>query len=141
LEEEISMLNTYCELESLRFADRFNYDINVDDEIIASNIMIPSMLIQPFVENAIIHGMKGNKDGFIQIQFKGGQSHIPVTILDNGKGFDSSKINIQKSLGMSITQKRLKFLTSSVGSEYDISVNSTEKGTSIHLNIPIQQNS
>ena len=138
LDEEISMLNTYCELESLRFSERFVYEISLHEDIDTMAVRLPSMLIQPFVENAIIHGMKSNANGFIKVQFNKINDHLNVTIEDNGKGFDQSKVNIRKSLGMSITQKRLQHIQSTAGEDYQVSVNSTDSGTSIQLHIPIK---
>lgn len=136
LEEEISMLNTYCELESLRFSNRFDYVISYAKDIDPLAIKIPSMLIQPFVENAILHGIKSSIDGSIKVHFTIDGAVLKVTVQDNGMGFDPNTINIKKSLGMSITQKRLRFIKESAGEDYNITIDSSTQGTSILVKIP-----
>jgi hypothetical protein len=140
LDQEISMLTSYCELETLRFSSRFKYSITHDDSINTSAIFLPSMLIQPFVENAIIHGMKGSADGMIKIHFLIEALSLKVTITDNGKGFDQAGYKNKNSLGMSITQKRLQHIKSNAGVDYNVVINSGPEGTVIYLKIPIEIN-
>ncbi len=118
LDEEISVIKSYLELESLRFDNSFNYSIVIDDNLDVANIEIPLMLLQPFVENALIHGLIGKKEGEknLSIRFLKADNHCTIVIEDNGIGRHSKKAkhkrNGKKSRGMEITEKRLRMLNS-----------------------------
>lgn len=116
LEDEISILENYLALEQERFDYSFDYEIDVDKGLSAQFVEIPPMLIQPYVENAVIHGMANKKEkGNIHIIFAFNGREIIVTITDNGRGYKESSIfkkdSHHKSVGMSITQKRLEILS------------------------------
>ncbi|TMM59134.1 hypothetical protein FEE95_06800 [Maribacter algarum] len=110
-ENEINALESYLELQS-NFAQNFNYDIIIDDAIETQIVEIPPMLIQPFIENAIIHGIsKTNKRGYITLEIKKGKEKtLMCSITDNGPGFNhisaDQKIG-RKSLSLSIVKERL----------------------------------
>jgi two-component sensor histidine kinase len=117
LDEEIDRLKNYLDLERLRMEDKFEYHIEVDDNLEADDILIPSMIIQPFIENSIWHGispMEGN--GFVGVYFSMQDEHsMKVTIEDNGIGIKQAgafKRNSEKHLhlGMEMTRKRLELL-------------------------------
>jgi len=116
LSDEIKMLNDYLELESLRFDNAFEYAINIDDDLDSYAVEIPSMLLQPFVENAIIHGLlpKLNGDKRLVINFKK-LGHLLISeVEDNGVGRETSskKEHIhkrdKKSRGLEVTKQRLE---------------------------------
>jgi LytS/YehU family sensor histidine kinase len=89
LSHEISMLRNYIELQQIRFEEKFEYDITVDNKIPADNIKIPSLLLQPLVENAINHGLFHLKrKGELHISFMQGKSNNEMicTIDDDGVG-------------------------------------------------------
>lgn len=118
LSDEVEMLDNYLALEQLRFRGKFNYDIQVAPELEHETIQIPPMLVQPFVENAIVHGMKNKaQGGRIALQFSKIKECLAVTIRDNGPGFDSGA-NSQnpeqetghKSVGIGLTKNRLELL-------------------------------
>ena len=116
LEKEIQTLENYLKLQKLRYDDAFDYTINVAENIDSSDIEIPPMLAQPFIENAIEHGLKGlDKKGDILINFFLKNDDLIFEVLDNGVGFETTKtVNPQgkghKSLAIAITQDRLKNL-------------------------------
>ncbi len=137
--DEMAMLEAYCELESLRFDGKFEYEINSSSAEELQHSHIPPMLIQPFVENAIIHGMKGRKTsgGKIAIKFDIASQHVLVSIKDNRGGILPDKINkAHRSLGVSITQNRLAHIYQSAGHRYDISIDSNPDGTTVLVTIP-----
>ncbi|MEM6377115.1 MAG: histidine kinase, partial [Bacteroidota bacterium] len=108
LKEEIEMLKIYLALEKLRFKDTFDYQITIAPNINPEGIYLAPMLVQPFVENAIIHGVADmDRGGLITVHFGRSSQEIQVTITDNGKGFDPEGIDANSSLGVSITRKRL----------------------------------
>lgn len=109
LADEIELLHSYLELESLRFDNAFSYTITVDDPIDLDSVEIPLMLVQPFVENAIIHGLVGKKDGekTLELRFLQEGEYYVIEIEDNGIGrqYFKSEEDRKKSRGMEITKK------------------------------------
>lgn len=122
LAEEVDTLKLYIDLERLRFDHKFDYDIQIVEELDLDEVDVPTMLLQPYVENAIIHGLKNKTEGQgllkIDVDFFGKEG-IKVTIEDNGIGrVKAAEIRVQKlikykSLGMQVTQDRLKLWSSS----------------------------
>lgn len=124
LEDEIRMLESYLSLEKLRFGNKFNYTLLVADNIDPFDTELPPLIIQPFVENAILHGMKNKKDhGIITVNFEKIGDTIYTTISDNGPGIHtnanaqtletntSQSLPKHKSVGLNITKKRLDILS------------------------------
>jgi ligand-binding sensor domain-containing protein len=118
LSSEAELLQLYCEMESLRFDQRFAYSIEVDPALQPETVEIPSMLIQPYVENAIWHGLL-HKDtmGRLLIRFaKNEKGHLLVTVEDDGVGrkkameLKSKQILKKKSYGMQITEDRIALI-------------------------------
>jgi ligand-binding sensor domain-containing protein/two-component sensor histidine kinase len=109
LEDEIDLLDQYLRLEQELKAHRFDYEIVVPDGIDPSFIEIPGMLLQPFVENAIKHGIpRDGRPGKIRIEFAWQGKFLLCTITDNGPGIDSSREKKDhRPAGMEITQQRL----------------------------------
>ncbi len=96
IEDEVENLKNYLELQQTRFKDRFISEINVAPELNTSQIMIPSLIVQPFVENAINHGLLDSKrQGKLIIEFKGGKQpgKIYCIITDNGVGRQKAREN------------------------------------------------
>ncbi len=147
LTEEVAGLNLYLQLEQLKYDHIFNYSIVIDEEIIPNQIFLPSMLIQPLVENAIQHGVvASDRKGNIKVTFKlESESILLVVVEDNGVGFSSKKQKRAEeriSLGMRVTNERLKLLEKRMlkrkESSSEISVNSVlGGGTAVYLKIPI----
>lgn len=112
LAEEIELLRSYLELESLRFDKAFSYTITVADSVNANAVEIPLMLIQPFAENAIIHGLMGKKKGEKKLEFRFfmEREYLVIEIEDNGVGrfYEKPRNSNKKSRGIEITKKRLK---------------------------------
>ena len=115
LEDELQLLYLYIELEQLRFEPPFDYKIDIPDNIDRSTIQIPSMLLQPFIENAINHGLRyKNSKGFIHILIEEEDNQLNIDIIDNGVGMKKAKeikenaTQSYKSRGMKIIEERLK---------------------------------
>ncbi len=99
LEDEIELLNTYLELEQLRFGMGFDFEINIADTIDISSIEIPPMFIQPHVENAVWHGMRHRIESpgsFIKLYFVEQGDYLICEVVDNGIGRDAAKTLNQK---------------------------------------------
>ncbi len=118
LSKEIELLKSYLELESLRFEGVFSYEIKVDENLDPDMAEIPLFLVQPYVENAILHGLLPKKKGkkLLTISFEREKNNIICTIEDNGVGrLKAQKTSLhphaqKKSRGMEITGKRLELL-------------------------------
>lgn len=115
LEREIQTLELYFTLQRLRFPDKFNYKINVDSSIIASDIHVPPMLAQPFIENSIEHGIMHKKGmGNIVVSIELISDLLCISVEDDGVGIEKSKeINFtnrisHNSLATSITRERIR---------------------------------
>jgi hypothetical protein len=124
LNDELTTIETYLELEALRH--RFTYTIQVDNDIDRYNTEIPVMLLQPFVENAIIHGIAQlGVDGVINVHVKRDGSHrLKITITDNGAGYPDAPMSSPHSngKGMQITQKRIDLMMAKYGKEIEFNV-------------------
>lgn len=117
LTDEIESLTIYMELEQMRFKNKFEFQITIDDEINTDTVQIPPLLIQPYLENAIIHGLAQTRSqGRINLYYLLQDNYLLVTVTDNGIGIEASLNQktkhsaLHKSVGMSITQKRLELL-------------------------------
>lgn len=87
IEQEKDFLNEYLELQKMRFPRKFSYEIKIADELDAEELMIPSMILQPFVENSIEHGFTGiDYPGHVSVRFGKEVNDLQITITDNGKG-------------------------------------------------------
>jgi len=148
LKTELEILDHYLKLEKLRFEERFSYSFNIDDSVDLEDTMIPSLLIQPYVENAILHGLL-NKDepGYLKIEITSTEATLTVIIEDNGIGrkrakqlYDSNNIK-EKPNGMLITKERLDIInqTTAVIVNIEDLENSQKKpeGTRVTITIEI----
>ena len=152
LAEEINALQLYVELEKLRFEDKLSYTFDIDKNISTETTTIPSMLIQPYVENAIKHGLMHQKSQWkLLIGFKLKGTNIEVTIDDNGVGrLASEAINKQrnkthKSFATDANEKRLDILNKGLSENISLTFidkkdeNGFASGTTVILNIPFMQ--
>lgn len=130
LEKEIELLERYTQLEHFRFQDKFDYSIVVDDAIDISSYKIPPMLLQPYIENAVWHGLRyKNEKGHLKINIQKKNSHeITISIIDDGIGRERSKElkteNQKKhnSKGMSNIKKRVAILNDMYQDKVDVSI-------------------
>lgn len=148
--KEIESLQNYLELEKLRFNNVFNFTITKSDTI-EDAIAIPPLLIQPIIENAIIHGIVPKKEnGDISIDFSTKNETFVCTIIDNGVGIDNSiaskkeSVQIHKSMALDIIKKRLKMITKVANKKASITTfqlydaNQKSEGTKVIISLPIQ---
>jgi ligand-binding sensor domain-containing protein/putative methionine-R-sulfoxide reductase with GAF domain len=153
LKEELEILNLYIELEARRFKDSFHYNIECDSEIDEDEIKIPTLLIQPFVENAIWHGLMHKEgDRNLSVRFSETGNFLRCVIEDNGvgrrKSEETKKANGQErshiSKGIKVSMERLKTIRNKEGSEGSLIItdlyDETEQaaGTRVEINFPIQ---
>ncbi|MFC6103149.1 tetratricopeptide repeat-containing sensor histidine kinase [Olivibacter domesticus] len=142
LDEEIEILDRYLHLQQLNRNPTFSYNIKVGKGINQGDVLVPTMLLQPLVENAVIHGIKERVDGKIELIFEGADHSLDIFIKDNGIGISPAKNanTLHKSMGMDILHKRIAELNGM--GKYQINVeigaNTMDEeyaGTCIHLNI------
>ncbi|MHC1702383.1 MAG: histidine kinase [Tenuifilaceae bacterium] len=150
LGDEIEALRIYLDLEKLRLEEKFVYEIDLGDNQSILNFKIPTLLIQPFVENAIWHGimLKEDQSGWVRIKLEDQDDIIICTISDNGVGrvhankIRKDKKKEHKSRGSQITQQRIDLLNSMYQEKFNIRYedlyddNGTAMGTVVHISIP-----
>ncbi|MFJ5760451.1 sensor histidine kinase [Neobacillus sp. NPDC093182] len=149
LEEEINYIDDYMTIQKIRFQDRIHYSVNVDPE--AKNCLVPKLILQPIVENAMIHGIEkkiGNGYLFINGKIKNNKLHIEV--LDNGVGMDENTVaslsegrylslddNRGTGNGILNVQNRIQLL---FGDDNGLKIESNiNVGTSFELTLPIRR--
>ena len=145
LKDELEALERYLELEMLRYTGGFNYKLEVDEKLPVDNMEVPGMLVMPFLENAIWHGvMEHKKGGLIEVFFVRKGEGCEVTIRDNGIGIEESKKRKQnevdhESVGMKITEERLKLIHQELKTAYKFEVkqiSSPDTGTKVSFTMP-----
>lgn len=119
LKEEIDMIENYLSIQQLLYNERFDFSINIENVSDTESYFIPPMLAQPFIENAIKHGIKNTAEkGMIEIVFLFSQEKLFFEIIDNGSGFNNEKKQSNhKSMAMKITKERLLNYTQNKGFE------------------------
>ncbi|HVI43636.1 MAG TPA: histidine kinase, partial [Chitinophaga sp.] len=149
--EEVTYLTNYLDLEQLRFEDTFTYSFHIDEGLDLYYTHIPSMMLQPYVENAIRHGMRyrENGNGQVDISFTKENRHIICMVQDNGIGrtavqaLQSRKHISYQSRGLQITAERMNLLSKDL--ETPIIINITDviddqgnvAGTRVSIRLPI----
>ncbi|MGQ1785898.1 MULTISPECIES: tetratricopeptide repeat protein [unclassified Saccharicrinis] len=151
LEQEREILDFYIDLQNKRFGDKVKYEIQIDEELENTKIMIPPMLAQPFIENSFEHGELYKKDdGHISVKFKKKGKNLSYMIEDNGVGISSKRRESSspsskkhKSLALKITKERLKLINNNhTGARVALLVEDRikygENGTRVEFTIPLQ---
>ncbi len=148
IDKEIESLQNYLELEQLRFNNKFLFSIYKSNEI-EDDMALPPLLLQPFIENAIIHGVIPKKEiGNIMVSFTIKNQNLLCIVEDNGIGFEQSKATKQnsvvahKSMALDITKKRLEMIESTTKQKTNFTIEEVKsgneiKGTKVVLNLPI----
>ncbi|MNJ82673.1 Sensor histidine kinase YehU [compost metagenome] len=148
IEKEIDVLKKYIELEQMRFKNRFDFEVNVSLSHADQQRSIPPMLIQPFVENAILHGFKELRDGGkLKLNLESVSNDVlHVEIVDNGLGYGAGKketVQDHKSYGTQIISERLNLFREKYQAEFHFTIETVldEKGnsmgTKVNVSIPI----
>lgn len=116
LDKELILISNYLDIEKLRFKDKFNYHITVAPEINSNQELLPTMLLQPIVENAVNHGIFNKvNNGTIEINFSQHNDKLVVKIIDDGVGYVNTKVRsrVKKVKSTNVLSERLKFLNKS----------------------------
>jgi ligand-binding sensor domain-containing protein len=147
--DEIETLRLYIELEECILENRFTHSLRIDPAISDKPYRIPAMIIQPFVENAILHGLrhKSGKDGHLQLQLRLEGSRVICEVVDNGIGrkaaalINSQRTKPRQSLGMEMTQKRISTFNTLHHEKIEVKItdidSGSETGTRVLINFPV----
>lgn len=150
LAEELETVELYMNIENIRFSNEINFNISVDEGIDVHTVKIPSLILQPFLENALWHGLS-SKEGEKKINLnisKGKNNFINISISDNGVGraaaevIKESKILKRKSVGIAITKERLANFSRDYQNTFDFTIidlydeKENATGTKVVLHIP-----
>ena len=145
METEVDILDKYLSIQKLRFEERFDYDIKIDSKLLNEGAIIPPMITQPFIENAIEHGrLHLKEDGFIHVRFYEENNMLHITVMDNGVGRKGSEQNKKgsdhKSMAMKITSDRIENLNKKYRADGFMLIEDYNKveetGTKVLISIP-----
>jgi sensor histidine kinase YesM len=154
LEAELAALQLYLEIEANRFEGKFQFLINVSDEVNASSILIPPMLLQPFVENAIWHGLLNSESDEKKLSisvFDDEDTEDYVFIIeDNGigrkhaKAIKATRVNTHKSVGMALTESRIELFNKNLNNDIRLEVQDLYEqdkavGTRVIIRLKVKQ--
>jgi sensor histidine kinase YesM len=145
--KDMESLKLYVELEQLRFNNKFNFHVYIDPALAGGDYLVPSMLVQPFIENAIVHGMAHSDDSDLSLTLTASlqDDKIKYTIQDNGIGREKAKVyNMQnkpyhKSVGLKITEERINIFNRQHEKKESISItdlydeNKNPDGTKVEI--------
>jgi tetratricopeptide (TPR) repeat protein len=142
VKQEVEFLKEYMEIQKMRFPHMFSYSLMIDGEMEPGDVMIPSMIIQPFIENSIEHGFAEiNYPGEIRVDFKQKDKTIAIEIRDNGKGLTLSgnKTNEHISRASQIIKDRIYLLNIKLKTKADFSFdnNTDGDGVLVKIHLPI----
>jgi len=153
LKEEIETIKMYVAIENKRFSDEVQFTINIEEDLDLDNIKIPPLITQPFIENALWHGLspkEGEKTLIVNIYSKE-QKYLVVEIIDNGIGrqkaeeIKKARIFKRESVGISLSEERLKYFSKQTANNYSIEFvdlfdeKGNPAGTKVILEIPCKK--
>jgi tetratricopeptide (TPR) repeat protein len=155
LEDELDTMQLYMNIENIRFSNEINFTVDVAPGINTSNIRVPSLILQPFLENALWHGLSSKKeDKQIELKvYKDTDAFVTISITDNGIGRKASeninrdRILKRKSVGLTITKARLTNFSKRFTADYKMEIEdlyddqNAPIGTKVMVAIPIHSNS
>lgn len=140
LEDDLKILDLYLQIESLRLKNKFTYNIYVDDVIDDKNTLVPPLILQPFIENSIWHGIsKKETGGHIEITITKEDNMLICTVDDDGVGRTLKPNAIEnKSLGISITKSRIDIINKRRNSNGTVKIIDREQGVRVEVKLPLQ---
>jgi LytS/YehU family sensor histidine kinase len=152
LTDELETMQLYMNIENIRFSNEIDYQVEIDKNINTDNILVPSLILQPFLENSLWHGLstkKENKEIILNVN-KTSSNYITITITDNGVGrvtsqhFKNQKTLKRKSVGIELTKERLANFSKRFSNSYSLEITDLYDGkkpigTQIVINIPINE--
>ena len=154
LEDELDTMQLYMNIENIRFSNEINFTVQVESGVNLSNIKVPSLILQPFLENALWHGLSSKKDDKrIELKvYKANDDYINISITDNGIGrkaserINNERVLKRKSVGLSITKARLANFSKRFTTDYRMNIEDlydaeeNPLGTKVVVYIPTRAN-
>jgi len=149
LSVELGSLEDYLKIEYLRFGNKFDYSLEIDNQVVPESIMVSPGIVQPFIENAIWHGVMGldRRKGMIRVSLKMDNDNLVCTVEDDGVGRAKSEAMKDRSLpnrskGISLAMERLRIINNLQDSNYrivisDLHPDRVETGTSVEIDMPV----
>ncbi len=148
LEQEITTLRFYLDLQKLRFENAFSYTIQVAEDLDPESLQIPPMFAQPFLENTLEHGFKTmTEEGHINVIFRKQGQMLELVVEDNGIGRDQAALlkphQEHRSLALEIIRDRLQLLNDKVKQQVDLQITDLKgqdnrpSGTKVTLSLPL----
>lgn len=141
-QQELDLLHNYLALEKTRFADKFDYEIEVDESLNTQSLKVPGMLVQPFLENAIWHGLRyRTTKGFLKLHFEKENQYLKITVEDNGIGIEESKKQktehqkTRKGRGMKNTLERIALLNDLYHQEIQCNITDKQNAQGVFVEI------
>lgn len=153
LEDELDTMKLYMNIENIRFSNEIHFEINIEDSINTARIKVPSMILQPFLENALWHGLSSKKEDDKSIAlsvYQTNEDFVTISIEDNGIGrtrstiINKGKLLKRKSVGISLTKARLANFSKNYTNDYKIHIEDLygpshkALGTRVVVEIPTQ---
>jgi LytS/YehU family sensor histidine kinase len=145
-ENDLKSLHLYVELEQMRYADKFMVVYNIQEQIKEGDYLIPPMIIQPFVENAILHGLRNKPDGngILNLSASLENGYIIVLVEDNGIGrvkaaaLKANNPIQKKSLGLKVTQDRISIFNNlNKDKKANVEIQDLDEGTKVVIWLPV----
>jgi tetratricopeptide (TPR) repeat protein len=141
-QQELDLLQNYLALEKTRFAEKFDYEIEVDESLNTQSLKVPGMLVQPFLENSIWHGLRyRTTKGFLTLRFEKQSQQLKITVKDNGIGIEESKKQktehqkARKGRGMKNTLERIALLNDLYHQEIQCKITDKKNGQGVTVEI------
>ncbi len=141
LADDLELLKLYVEIESLRLKNKLSYHVKIDKEIDPENTLVPPLLLQPFIENSIWHGIAHMaEEGAITVEIKKDNQKLICTVNDNGVGRNNILKNNNKnqSMGINITNSRLEILNEIKKVNGSINFLDKKEGLKVELTLPLE---
>ncbi|MCF8277788.1 MAG: histidine kinase [Flavobacteriales bacterium] len=147
LDKELNALELYVGIQKLRFSNGFEFDVEIDDQLIPEEVQVPPMILQPLIENAIEHGIRNMDNGKITLKYELEGDRLIMKLSDNGIGRkraaeEGPKVADKKSLATVITEERISLLNRQGKGKYSLEIrdaNEDGSGTEVIFKIPFTQ--
>jgi LytS/YehU family sensor histidine kinase len=148
LQQELERVRLYLETEKIRMGEKLHYHVDVDQSIYPDEVLVPSLIIQPFVENSIMHGIQSMENGYVKIIVTADGSQLIIVIDDNGIGFNSGNSESKNQYGrmqsgIPLLRQRLDLLRNKTGKEMSLTIRDKEgkpdQGTIVTILLPMIQ--
>lgn len=137
---EMNLLKDYCDIETERFKSKIHIAINAEDNIDKEKVLIPTMLIQPLIENSIKHGIIENEELIIRVNFKVNHKKLIVNVEDNGVGINNKQNNkLKEGTGLKMFKKKIDLINEqyNINITYKVITKPIIKGTNFIIELPI----